>query len=104
MERVESLRPLDEAEIAAALEDIEGWTHDPDRSAIVLHLEMRDFAGAFGLMSEIAIMAERADHHPEWANVYNRLDIWLTTHDVSGVSARDLAMARQISDAVARRK
>jgi len=98
-----NLRRLDEAEIAAALESLEGWVHDSARAAILLTLEMRDFAEAFGLMAEIAIIAERADHHPEWTNVYNRIDIWLTTHDVAGVSPRDIAMARRILDAAGRR-
>ena len=98
-----NLRRLDAAEIAEALESLEGWVHDPARAAILLKLDMRDFAEAFGLMAEIAIVAERADHHPEWTNVYNRIDIWLTTHDVAGVSPRDIAMARRILDAAGRR-
>ncbi len=100
----DNLRLLDGDEIAQALESLKGWTHDSSRAAILLKLEMRDFAEAFGLMAEIAIIAERADHHPEWANVYDRIDIWLTTHDVAGVSPRDIAMAGRISEAAARRR
>ena len=59
-----------------------------------------DFVAAFGFMTRVALLAEKADHHPEWSNVYNRVDILLTTHDAGGLSERDIAMARAI-DAMA---
>ncbi len=55
-----------------------------------------DFGQAFGFMAQVALLAEKADHHPEWSNVWNRVDILLTTHDAGGLSARDVALARQI--------
>ena len=63
-----------------------------------LHKEFkfRDFASAFGFMTSVAICAERADHHPEWFNVYNRVDIDLTTHEAAGITQRDFDLAKQI--------
>lgn len=55
-----------------------------------------DFVGAFGFMSSVALLAERMNHHPEWSNVYNRVEIYLTTHDAGGISERDFALAQQI--------
>ena len=55
-----------------------------------------NFSATFSFMTQVALMAEKADHHPEWFNVYNRLDIWLTTHDADGISQRDIDMARAI--------
>ena len=60
------------------------------------HIQFQDFSQAFGFMTQIAIVAEKADHHPEWFNVYNRVEIWLTTHDAGGISERDFALAAKI--------
>ena len=60
--------------------------------------KFEDFATAFGFMSSVAICAERADHHPEWSNVYNKVDIELTTHEASGITERDFALASQIEN------
>ena len=57
-----------------------------------------DFVTAFGFMTQVALLAEKADHHPEWSNVWNRVDILLTTHDAGGLSARDVKLARQIDE------
>lgn len=84
------------SEIDAALAKLSNWSVDLDRNALHRHIELEDFAAAFGLMTRIAILAEKADHHPEWSNVYNRLDIWLTTHDVGGISGRDIALATAV--------
>lgn len=89
-------RQLRPAEIDAAIEQLPGWSYDANRRALCRHVELADFAATFALMTRIAIMAEKRDHHPEWANVYNRLDIWLTTHDVDGVSARVAVLADMI--------
>lgn len=82
--------------LEAALKDLPAWRYDAERSALFRGLVLEDFSEAMGLMVRIGIEAEKADHHPEWTNVYNRLDIWLTTHDASGVSDRDLNLARRI--------
>ena len=88
---------LNEAETAAALVDLPGWSLRADNLAITRTLKFGDFAEAFGFMARVAIHAEKADHHPEWFNVWNRVDITLTTHDAGGLSARDVALARVIN-------
>ncbi len=80
------------------LAGLEGWTANADRTAISRSFRFVDFNAAFGFMSRIALMAERLDHHPEWSNVYNRVDITLSTHDVGGLSEKDIILARFISD------
>lgn len=85
---------LTEAEIAAALPEVPGWTRNGD--GIERQYKFADFTQAFGFMARIALLAEKADHHPEWSNVYNKVDIRLTTHDAGGISARDFALARAI--------
>ena len=93
---------LTDEERGAALAALPGWTYDADRDAIKRSFRFNDFSGAFGFMTSVALMAEKADHHPEWFNVYNRVDIVLTTHDAKGLSQRDVALARKI-DALASR-
>lgn len=83
-----------EAEIAAAMPGVPGWTRDGD--GLVRQYKFADFTHAFGFMARVALLAEKADHHPEWSNVYNRVDIRLTTHDAGGISARDFALAKAI--------
>lgn len=85
---------LTDAEIAAALPDVPGWTRNGD--GIERSYRFADFAAAFGFMARVALLAEKADHHPEWSNVYNKVAIRLTTHDAGGISARDFALARAI--------
>lgn len=80
----------------AALAGLPEWTFDASRNALYRKIICPDFVAAFGLMTRIALEAEKADHHPEWSNVYNRVEIWLTTHDAGGVSTRDLHLARLI--------
>lgn len=78
------------------------WSlHPGDRPAIARKLAFRDFNAAFGFMTRVALHADKADHHPEWFNVYNRVEIVLTTHDAAGVTERDLDMARFIDQAAA---
>lgn len=91
---------LTPAERDAALAGLPGWAHDPGRDAITRRFTFADFGAAFGFMTRVALMAEKADHHPEWSNVWNRVDVLLTTHDCGGLSRRDVALAGSI-DAVA---
>ncbi|MDN3646036.1 4a-hydroxytetrahydrobiopterin dehydratase [Pontixanthobacter aestiaquae] len=95
-----SVERLTQAEIEAALADLPEWAPARDGTAIERHLKFDDFVEAFGVMTSIAILAEKHDHHPEWFNVYNRVEITLTTHDVpgdgNGLSARDVKLAKAI--------
>jgi 4a-hydroxytetrahydrobiopterin dehydratase len=78
----------------AAVARLSGWAPAPGgRDAIAKTFTFKDFNSAFGFMSRVALWAEKADHHPEWLNVYNRVDVTLTTHDVAGVSEKDVALA-----------
>ena len=86
----------DDAQRSALLARFPEWTHEPSRDAITRQFRFDDFAQAFGFMASIAIIAEKMDHHPEWSNVYNRVDIFLTTHDADGLSERDSKLAEAI--------
>lgn len=81
-------------ELDAALASLPGWSRAPDREAVVKSFRFPDFNTAFGWMSRVALRAETLDHHPEWSNVYNRVEVLLTTHDAGGLTDLDLAMAR----------
>lgn len=87
---------LDDAAVAALLASHAGWTLRADGLAISRSFRFADFSEAFAFMTRVALYAEKADHHPEWSNVYNRVDITLTTHDAGGLSVRDAAMAAAI--------
>jgi 4a-hydroxytetrahydrobiopterin dehydratase len=93
------LAKLDPARRAALGQELPRWSEVPGRDAIRRELKFRDFNEAFGFMVRVALQAEKADHHPEWSNVYNRVDIVLTTHDAGGVSERDVRMANFIDEA-----
>jgi 4a-hydroxytetrahydrobiopterin dehydratase len=91
--------PVDVAEVLAGLPL---WTASTgDRPAIERTLVFADFNAAFGFMTRVALMADRMDHHPEWSNVYNRVEVLLTTHDAGGVTDLDIRMARFIDAAAA---
>ena len=87
---------LTDRELAAALAGLPEWTLRPDGLAIARTFAFGNFSEAFAFMTRVALLAEAADHHPEWSNVYNRVDIVLTTHDAGGLSQRDIVMARAI--------
>jgi 4a-hydroxytetrahydrobiopterin dehydratase len=87
---------LTDAERDAALAELSGWALRDDGLAISRDFKFADFSEAFGFMTRIALYAEKADHHPEWSNVYNRVYVTLTTHDAGGLSQRDVKMARAI--------
>jgi 4a-hydroxytetrahydrobiopterin dehydratase len=94
------MRPLDAAQVRERLAARPGWRLSDDGLAITRRFVFADFNAAFGFMTRVALAAERADHHPEWSNVYNRVDIRLTTHDAGGVTERDFALAA-VADAAA---
>ncbi len=92
--------PLDAQQVRAKLAALPGWTLSEDGRSISRQFRFADFRAAFGFMTQVALAAERADHHPEWSNVYNRVDIRLTTHDAGGLTEHDFALAA-IADAAA---
>jgi 4a-hydroxytetrahydrobiopterin dehydratase len=91
---------LNEAQRGALMELLPEWRMAKGRDAIARSLRFPDFNAAWGFMSRVALLAEKADHHPEWSNVYNRVEILLTTHAAGGLSQRDVALAQAI-DAIA---
>lgn len=90
------IEALSEAEREDALEGLDEWDYDEAREAIVRIFTFKDFSEAFAFMARVALLAEKADHHPEWSNVWNRVEILLTTHDAQGLSYRDIEMAEAI--------
>jgi 4a-hydroxytetrahydrobiopterin dehydratase len=93
---------LDTGARDAALRRLDGWREVEGRDAIAKRYTFDDFMTAFGFMGRVAVYADVVDHHPEWSNVYNRVDVTLTSHDVKGLSNRDIAMA-QFMDKAAKR-
>ena len=93
------LERLTSADCADRLARLDGWRVAPDGRGLVRDFVLGDFVQAFGFMTKVALLAERLDHHPEWSNVYNRVSILLTTHDVDGLSERDFALAQAIDQA-----
>lgn len=91
---------LDDSEVGAMLMALEGWARD-DANGITRTFEFKDFAAAFGFMQSVADKAEELDHHPEWFNVYNKVDVTLTTHSESGLTALDFALATFMDEAAA---
>ena len=85
---------LSDAEIEEQLRSIPGWA--VDRGALVREFKFGNFIEAFGFMTRVALLAEKSDHHPDWTNVYNRVEIKLSTHEAGGITARDFALAQQI--------
>lgn len=85
---------LNESDIQTQLELVPNWQRDT--KSIVREYIFADFVEAFGFMSQVAMLAERANHHPEWSNVYKRVTIKLTTHDCAGLSQLDFALAHEI--------
>jgi 4a-hydroxytetrahydrobiopterin dehydratase len=87
---------LSAKERSAALSELNGWVDVEKRDAIRRSFKFSDFNGAFAFMTRVALAAEKHGHHPEWYNVYNQVEIILTSHDVGGVSDRDVRLARLI--------
>jgi 4a-hydroxytetrahydrobiopterin dehydratase len=84
-----------------ALKQLTGWTAAEGRDAIVKTFQFKDFSAAFGFMTRAALAAEKLDHHPEWFNVYNRVEVLLATHDADGVTELDVTLARIMDEAAA---
>ena len=93
---------LTSTEISTLLQALPDWRHETERGGLIAReFKFHDFAQAFGFMAQIAVIAESRNHHPEWFNVYNRVQVTLTTHDAGGLTERDVTLAR-IADGLAR--
>lgn len=92
---------LDEKALQSALLSLPGWQASSASTAISKSFRFKDFNQAFAAMTRIALMAEKMDHHPDWSNVYNRLEITLSTHDQGGVTQKDLKLAAFIDQCCA---
>ena len=84
---------------AEALEQLSGWKAVDGRDAIAKQFKFADFNAAFGFMTRVALRADKMDHHPEWSNVYSKVDVVLTTHDAGGVTAKDVELAAFMDEA-----
>lgn len=85
---------LSAAEIEQRLTDLPDWGIDQHK--LFRHFVFENFVDAFGFMAQVALLAETMNHHPEWSNIYNRVEIYLTSHDVGGISERDFTLAKNI--------
>ncbi len=94
-----SINKLSAADIDKRLAELAQWSLHSDK--LYRRFVFADFVEAFGFMSRVALLAERMDHHPEWSNVYNRVEIHLTTHDAGGITERDFDLAQRISGLLA---
>lgn len=88
----------------AALTRLEDWRAAEGRDAIMKEFRFKDFNTAFGFMTRVALYADKHDHHPEWVNVYNRVDVTLATHEAGGVTDKDVALAHFMDEAAAQPK
>lgn len=88
---------------AAVLNQLPGWADVPGRDAIQKSYKFKDFNEAFAFMTRVALMAEKMDHHPQWINVYNKVEVTLATHDAGGVTEKDLVLAAFIERAGGKR-
>lgn len=94
---------LDRQAIEASMKEIPDWALAEDGASISRRFQFKTFVSAFGFMSECALCAERLDHHPEWSNVYGRVDVLLTTHVAKGLTELDFKLARLMDGAAAHR-
>jgi 4a-hydroxytetrahydrobiopterin dehydratase len=85
---------LSDEERSAALEALPGWRYDPAERAIRRDFRFADFSAAFAFMTRVALAAEKADHHPDWSNAWNKVAVALSTHSAGGVTAKDIALAK----------
>lgn len=89
-------KPLVGVERAKALHELHGWAEAKGRDAISKSYQFKSFSQAWGFMSRVALYAEKEDHHPEWTNVYGRVEVTLSTHSAGGVTEKDVALARKM--------
>ena len=89
---------LSDSERRDAMRELTGWTSVEGRDAITRGFRFADFNQAFGFMARAAMMAEKLDHHPEWFNVYNRVEVTLSTHDAGGLTGLDVSLARFMNE------
>ena len=89
-------KPLVGVERAKALHELHGWAEAKGRDAITRTYQFKSFSQAWGFLSRVALYAEKEDHHPEWTNVYGRVDVTLSTHTAGGVTEKDVALARKM--------
>ena len=87
---------LSSEDLDAGLKELTGWALGADGKSITRRYELKDFSEAFGFMTQVALAAEKLDHHPDWSNSWNKVDILLSTHSANGLTSLDLQMARQI--------
>jgi 4a-hydroxytetrahydrobiopterin dehydratase len=97
VQREASMKKLDASARKTALAQLAGWSDVQGRDAIVRKFEFKDFNEAFAFMARVALLAEKMDHHPEWFNVYNKVDVTLSTHDAGGVTDHDVQMAKAMN-------
>lgn len=90
------MKPLSDAERAELLPALDGWALVEGRDAITKRFRFDDFNAAFGWMARVALVAEQMNHHPEWANVYDKVDVTLSTHDAKGLTRRDVELAQRM--------
>jgi 4a-hydroxytetrahydrobiopterin dehydratase len=95
---------LSDADRIHHLQLLDSWHSVDDRDAIKKSFRFKDFSQAWAFMSRVALLAEKIDHHPEWFNVYNRVDVLLSTHDADGLSLRDINMAQAMDNFAAEYK
>ena len=89
---------LTEPRRSEALAELSGWTLVPGREAITKKFQFADFSAAWGFMSRVALAAEKLDHHPEWSNVWNRVEVVLSTHDAGGLTHNDVTLAKKMDE------
>lgn len=85
---------LTDAQVALQLQELVGWSHEGD--AITKTYKFNDFIEAISFINQVAFYAEKLEHHPEWSNVYNKVMVRLTSHDVSGITSRDIQLAKRM--------
>jgi len=88
------IKKLDDRTLAAEMKDLPEWDRVEGRSAIKRTFKFKNFNEAFAFMTRVAMKAEQMDHHPEWFNVYNRIEVTLSTHDAGGLTSRDIEIAK----------